>query len=292
METSKGGYLFIINPISGRGKALKCDKMIRSYCKKRAIRFSIHKTRQAGEASEITRKGMACGFEAIIAVGGDGTVNEVGKELIGSEIPLGIIPTGSGNGLARHMGIPMNIRRALSRIFNGNNALIDTGKIDENVFLNVAGIGFDAEVSKTFAQSDQRGWFNYLRAILEIGGKAEEFEVGLKSFKEEQQISCVMVSFANSAQYGNGAKIAPKADIADGKIDVCVLKQIGLFQKIAFFAKLMTGALRSSSNFSIFQSDGLLVKGGNGLAHADGDPIEVPEEFKVEVRPKSLYIIC
>ena len=292
-DTNKGGIFFIINPISGNGNAGKSLKMIRRFCEKRQIRYAFHETSQPGDGATLSRKGIACGFDTIVAVGGDGTVNEVGRELIGSEVGLGIMPAGSGNGLARHMGIPMNLHRAIRRIHRNRKVRIDTATIDDHVFLNMAGIGFDAHVSKGFAEASRRGWYNYLKIILRLSTKIERFNVTVESDdgrKEEHE--CVMLSMANSAQYGNNAKIAPKADIADGKLDICILKPINFMQAMLFLIKVMTGMVRNNKHFTTFKSKSLIIKGGDELAHIDGDPVNVSRNIEVKVNSKSLTIIC
>ena len=291
-QFNKGGILFIINPISGKGKSVKAIRHIKQYCKKRQIKYSTYETKKPGDATLMSRKGSVYGYDAIVAVGGDGTINEVGKELIGSNVPLGIIPTGSGNGLARHMGIPINISRSLKLIFNGKQSLIDTGIIDGHPFLNAAGIGFDADVSEAFSKSAKRGLFNYMKIIFRLGLNFKSFKLKLIHDGATEDIETVMLSIANSSQYGGNAKIAPKADIADGKMDIGILSHIGILRSIWFAIKVMTGILRENRSYSMFQTKSLIIEGYKGLGHIDGDPIHIKSDFQVEIRPKSLNIIC
>jgi len=291
-EKNKGGILFIINPVSGKGKARKAVKLIKKYCEKRRIKYTCHESKNPGDASLVSRKGLSCGYDRIVAVGGDGTVNEVGKELIGQSMPLGIIPTGSGNGLARHMGIPVNIKRSLKLIIKGKKALIDTGLMDGHPFLNTAGIGFDANVSKAFEKSVRRGWYSYVKIILKLGMNIKSFKLKLIHDGGSENIETVMLSMANSSQYGNNARIAPNADITDGKMDICILSQVGLLRAAFFAIKVMTGMVRKNGYFTMFQSKSLTVEGYKGWAHIDGDPVEINASFRVEMKPKSLYIIC
>lgn len=291
-EKKKSGFLFIINPNSGNGSAPETERYIRKYCEKRKVRYSINSTKKAGDGSEIAKKGLACGFEAIVAVGGDGTVNEIGKELVGHDIALGIIPTGSGNGLARHLKIPMSKKRAIKRLLNGKKKLIDTGLIDGRRFLNVAGIGFDAQVSRAFAGSERRGWLNYLKIILRLGRNIESQSVNIKSNNEEYSTDSIMISFANSAQFGNNAKIAPKADISDGKMDLCILAPIGFGKAILFLLKILTGLVKKNKYFNTYQCTEVSISGSDGWAHVDGDPIEISKNFEVKIYPASLNIIC
>lgn len=288
---NSNGILFIINPISGRGKALETEKLINRICRKRNKAFSIQKTYSPGDGSMLAKKGLAAGFEAIIAVGGDGTVNEVGREMVGSEIPLGIVPAGSGNGLARHMKIPMNSRRAIKRILRDRKKQIDTGLLNGMVFLNVAGIGFDARVSKEFSKSKERGLINYIKIILKQFSNIQNLKVSLNLNGNTEEKKVVMISFANSAQFGNNAKIAPKASTEDGKIDVCILYPTGILNSFAFVIRLLTGNLKKTTYFDTFQVEKYKLSGSGRLAHIDGDAVKVSDEIVVEVKPKSLYIL-
>ena len=290
-KQEKNGFLFIINPKAGNGSASKCQHLIRKMCSKRKLRYTIKETKAPGEASDIARKGLECGFEAIVAVGGDGTVNEVGRELVSQNIPLGIIPAGSGNGLARHMKIPMNKRRAIKRIFKGRTKLIDTGTIDGHRFLNMAGIGFDAHVSKAFAQSKGRGFYNYARIILKMCSNIKRLKLKITCEDYSAENEVIMLSLANSSQFGNNAKIAPKADIADGKVDVCILKPLGIFSALFFLIKVMTSTVRKNSVFETFKTSKLQIDNTDGLAHVDGDPIQIGKNVQVEMLHQSLKII-
>ncbi len=288
----KGGVFFIINPVSGHGSGTKAIRQIRKLCEKKGLRYAFHETYQVGDGSALSRKGVACGFDTIVAVGGDGTVNEVGRELVGTDVKLGIIPKGSGNGLARHLGIPMSTSASLRRVIQGRKVIIDTGELDGHIFLNMAGIGFDAHVSKAFSESTRRGWFNYLKIILRLGRNIEKFHFMVKTEDGNKEYDSIMLSVANSAQYGNNAKIAPKADIADGMADVCVLRPISFFGSIIFLLKVMTGTVRKNKKFDIFKAQSFTIEGTDGLAHIDGDPIEINKTVKVEMKPKSLNVIC
>ena len=227
-----------------------------------------------------------------MAVGGDGTVNEVGRELINKSVHLGIIPTGSGNGLSRHLRLPMNSKRALKRILKRRYRTIDTAKIDNHIFLNVAGIGFDARVSEAFSTSTRRGWYNYLRIIVNMLLTQQSFTAKISSVERNETAEWIMISLANSAQYGNHAKIAPRADIADGKLDVCTLRPIGAVRSIFFLILLMTGFLRNSKYFNTFTTSKLKISGTDGLAHVDGEPISTGKEIEVEILAASLKVIC
>jgi YegS/Rv2252/BmrU family lipid kinase len=291
-EKGRRRLLFIVNPISGRGKALKSKSTIKRFCKKRRINYSILETEKAGDASNYARKGISSGFDAIVAIGGDGTVNEVGRELIGQNVPLGIIPKGSGNGLARHLGVPMNTKRALRRIYTGKNLHMDTGELDGKAFLNMAGIGFDAHVSKAFSESKSRGWFNYLKIIVRLGKDMKALPLRVTMDNKEEVMELVMLTIANSSQYGNNAKIAPKANISDGKFEVCALKNIGFVRSAVFLIRLFIGGAKENAKFQTYPAGEIKIEGCDGWAHVDGDPVKTSSTVSIEIKPKSLYVIC
>ncbi len=157
-------YFFIVNPVAGNGKGKEYAEII-----KRLIptlsENQISLTERVGHASELANDAMGNGYKTIVAVGGDGTANEVGSALIGKDVGLGLMPVGSGNGLARHLGTSMHFKNALNTLIKGDFKQIDTGLMNGRAFLNAAGIGIDAEVSKQFSDSVKRGWFNYLKII-------------------------------------------------------------------------------------------------------------------------------
>lgn len=298
-EGREKDILFIINPAAGRGMALKASEVIRKVCAEQGVSCNIRETSAPGDATSFALRGIEENFRVIAAVGGDGTVNEIGKVLRNSPAILGIVPAGSGNGLARHLRIPLDTGRAVRRLLTGKVISMDTGLLNENVFLNVAGIGFDARVSRAFAKTVRRGWYNYLGIILALSLKPSGLnvsmsvngapEVALASSKDGE---VMMISFANSSQYGNNAIIAPGAHVTDGKLDICILKPIGFMRAMVFMYKLLTGRLRPSHYFGTFRATGLVLKGGDGLAHVDGEVIGVPQEFSVKILPHSLKVIC
>ena len=224
MNNSLRKLSFIINPISGSGKGIRVKKALESSSLFKSFDVSIQTTSYAGEATKMAQKAVTDSVEIIVAVGGDGTVNEIGSALIGSQTVMGIIPTGSGNGLARHLGISRKIEKAIQTLIRGEVKTIDTGFINNRTFLNVTGTGLDAKVSREFAESKNRGWFNYLKIMIMAGSNIIESDYNLKYNGIERTVKASMVSAANSTQFGNNARIAPLANIEDGKIDICISK--------------------------------------------------------------------
>lgn len=213
----------IINPISGVGSKRKIPKMIEGICSKKNCSLNISFTEYAGHASELTRQAIEEGAEYILAVGGDGTVNEIARAMIHSNAILGIIPKGSGNGLARELHIPMDVKRAIDLIAKGHVTTIDCCRANGQVFFCTCGVGFDAAVSQKFANEKRRGSLTYIKNTIEeyLSYKPEPYElvVDNQTIKEK----AFLVACANASQYGNNAFIAPHANIQDGRMDVTIL---------------------------------------------------------------------
>lgn len=291
-DSSKIRLLFIVNPISGNGKAAKIVPLIKKQFDLEKFDITIKESEAHGHASEITKDSIALNYNVIISIGGDGTINEIGKELIGTDILLGIVPAGSGNGLARHLQIPMNPLKALETIEKMEHFSIDTASLNENVFLNVAGIGFDSAVSAVFASGKSRGWYSYLFAIIKLFRKIPVYKFKISWNGNEQDIETVMLSFANSSQFGNNARIAPKANIKDGKLDICIVSKMNFFEATSFAIKMMTGNLKPNNKFEIIQASDFIVNGEFPTAHVDGEPIQVKSPAHISVNPSSLKVIC
>jgi YegS/Rv2252/BmrU family lipid kinase len=282
---------FVINPISGKGKGLSCEPLIlEMFNKTHELRLNV--TKGVGDGLSLAKQALEDGYNTIVAVGGDGTVNEVGTALIGSDALLGIIPVGSGNGLARHLNIPMNPTKAMEILKASVVTKIDTGKMNDRVFLNAAGVGLDAEVSKLFASSVQRGWIRYLKIILKLGRKQREFNATLNINKQTKKTRITMLTVANSTQYGNNAKIAPMADISDGKLDICILHNMNYLRSLSFLTALMSGRLKSGKYYDCEQSERLEFDSNEKWAHVDGEPLEIKGNLVFQSIPKSLNVIC
>jgi len=277
--------LLLVNPISGIGKQKNIEKLIGSCIDKEKLEVDIKYTEYPGHAKELA--GEAAGsHDIVVAVGGDGTVNEVGTSLIGSDTALAIIPTGSGNGLARHLNIPMRPEKALLLLNDYQVKKIDTIKINEFYSLNVAGIGFDAHVSHLFAKMKQRGLTSYIKLAVREFGNYKACKYSLNIDGDEFSQRAYLISFANSSQYGNNFYIAPDAEVDDGYIDVCVMNK---FPKIAAPVLLISkmnkenigGYLEKiirAKEISITQSKGM-------LGHVDGEPVFLGKEVSVKINP-------
>ena len=289
---SKRKILFVINPISGTGKKKIIEKLLEEYLDKSAIEFEIKYTEFAGHAIEISKKVVdQNNYECVIAVGGDGSVNEVANGLIGSKVILGIIPVGSGNGFARHMKIPLNLKDAIIALNKGRIQTVDTGKINNHKFVGIAGAGFDAHISKKFDEASTRGFWTYFKLTVSEYLKYKERAYEVKIREEESSLKALILCFCNSSQWGNNAFIAPNANASDGKIVVAIVRKMPLLAVPYFAYRLFKGKVNASKYYRQIVVDEISVKQKDHLIHIDGDPLEFKQTFTVKVNPSSLNVI-
>lgn len=276
--------LFIINPISGKGKKRRlAEKLL-------AKGYKVVFTEYAGHAEKLAREATD---EVVVAVGGDGTVNEVARGLVGSEKALGIIPCGSGDGLARHLGISHNINRALKIIKKGECKSMDAATVNGRLFFSVCGVGFDAVVSERFAKCGKRGLSNYIKQGLKTwkNYKPERYTVEIDG--ESFQTDALFITIGNSNQWGNGAKIAPLADCCDGILDITIVDKFGALELPWLACRLMTGSAHKSHRVHCYKGKNIkITRAEEGPAHADGDWFTTSETLEINILPAALKIIA
>lgn len=283
--------LFIVNPISGGGKNRNFVHRIQRYMKLEDYAANVVYSNAPGHAHEIAKANCNI-YKTIVAVGGDGTINEVGKALIGTNTKLGIIPTGSGNGLGNFLQIPKRLPAALKVVIEGNTKCIDTGLINEHVFLNVCGVGFDGRISSVFAQSVKRGLPNYIRSIIHeiVHYKPQYISITLPD--EEISEEVFLVSFANSSQYGNNFKVTKGAQIDDGLLNMTIVLPFTPAEAIPIGVKFAAHALDEAPRTMSKTITSAELKADLSMeAHVDGEPLKLGTEAMVKVVPKSLWVI-
>jgi diacylglycerol kinase (ATP) len=282
---------FIINPISGVGKQKIIEKLIDQHLNKTVFDYEIVYTQAAKHAITLAKQAAADNFNIVVAVGGDGSVNEVTKGLVGSNTAMAIIPTGSGNGLARHLNISLDLKKAMEIINAGKETRIDSIQLNDETFINVAGVGFDAHIGWEFSKFGKRGFSSYLKVIMREFPKykAQDFELSIDGKSVHKK--AFLISFANGSQWGNNAHIAPLADIADGVMDIAILKDISVFNMLPVGYKLFNKTLHQSSYLEIIKAKEVIVKQAKTIAHIDGEPIEVGNTISIKVNPLSLKVI-
>lgn len=244
------------------------------------------------DADAIIDRAEHDGFDVVFAVGGDGTVHETAKRLVGRRLALGILPIGSGNGFARHIGLPMNAAAALGACRGGRIVTIDTAEANGVAFLGVMGIGLDAEIAERFASSTVRGLQTYIREGLTAFAEttAQEYEVATDGVTMRKK--AMVVAIANSGQYGNNAVIAPLASLTDGKLDVVIVDDLSIFGATLLMGRLFAGSFDRSSAVTIEQTTAVTVRrSAPGPVHLDGEPFTMAETLHVRVRPQSLRLL-
>ncbi len=277
---------FIINPSAGTGK----QKYIENHIAKYIDNYEVIYTKKAGDACKISEDAVKKNIDAVIAVGGDGTVNECLKPLIHTDTALGVIPCGSGNGFAYHIGMKKTTKEAIQQLKKAKIESIDSCSINGMPFVNVSGIGFDAHISKLFSKFKQRGFINYIKLILkEINYKAQEYNIEYNN--TNKKVTAYMVSFANSSQYGNDAKIAPMADIQDGLLDFVIVKKFPKWKIPFFLLQIFNGKVHLSKYIEIVQSKKMKIITKNTLVHIDGEPYETENPIRINLLEKSLKIL-
>lgn len=282
---------FIVNPISGIGRQKVIEKLIEQHLNRTLFDYEIVYTKAAKHATELARQAVVDNFNIVVAVGGDGSVNEVGKGLINSTTAMAIIPAGSGNGFARHLKIPLDLKKAMDVINAGKEILIDTVQFNNETFINVAGVGFDAHIGWEFAKFGKRGFSSYLKITMrELPKfKAHDFELIIDGKSLSKR--AFLITFANGSQWGNNAYIAPLADAADGLMDIAILKQFSFFNVFSIAYRLFGKTVHLSPHVEIIKTKEVFVKQVNTIAHIDGEPIEVGKLISVKVNPLSLRMI-
>jgi len=289
----KRRIVFVINPTSGTTNKDVMPQLIDKYIDSDSNDVSTVFTEYAGHASEIASKCVNEGVDVVVAVGGDGTVNEVARALTESDTALGIVPCGSGNGLARHLMLPMNVKGALEIINNGLVHSLDYGIIDGHPFFCTCGMGFDAFISKKFASAGKRGPLTYIENVLKEGLKyePETYELTLDG-NETERYKAFLISVANASQYGNDAYIAPQASMSDGFLDVVIMEPFDILEAPQVGIDLMNKTLNKSSKIKCFKAKDIRIRRKEeGAIHYDGDPIDAGKDIHIQLRPHAIKMI-
>ncbi len=283
--------LFIINKYSGLGFQSTVEGHMVDTCYKHGLACSIEYTQSRGHAISLAKDASTNGFHYVVAVGGDGTINEVAQGLLNSRTIMGIIPRGSGNGLARHLGIPLNLTEAIDHLFDSKIIRIDTFTINDKLSLNVSGIGFDGHVANLFGLKSIRGLFGYGYLTLKEFFKFSEFDASLTIAGNQFSRKPFIVALANSSQYGNNARIAPTASLCDALLHVTILKKVPLY-RLDFMYSFLIGSLEKSRFCEILKLKELSIKTAKPVPfHVDGEPSGFENTFHVIVNPSSLLVL-
>lgn len=284
--------VFVINLNSGTSSKAAIPGLIENTIDKEKFDYEIVVTQYAGHASEIASRAKDEGKDIVVAVGGDGTVNEVARAIVHSGTALGIIPCGSGNGLARHLLLPMNVKKAIEVLNECEIRALDYGIINGYPFFCTCGMGFDAFVSQKFAEAGKRGPITYVENVLREGLKYQPETYILQDENGTIKYKAFLISCANASQYGNNAYIAPQASMSDGLMDVIIMEPFDVFEAPQISIDMFNKTLDKSSKVKTFKCRKLHIhRSKPGAIHYDGDPAMTGEDIDVELVPNGINIV-
>lgn len=291
---AKQKVLFIINPVSGVNHTKKntIDHIIEETLDLSKFEFSCVYTLSAGHTYELSKAAVADGIDIIAAVGGDGTVNRVVKGLHASNAVLAIIPAGSGNGLARHLNIPIDLHKSIALINQRNVQKIDTVSLNDELFVSIAGVGFDALVARKFARAGRRGFFSYFHIALKAypNYRPRKFRMTIDGIPFKRK--ALFVSFANSNQFGYNTVIAPDASLEDGYVDVCIVQKAPMISAPYILGLLWRNKINNSGYMEVIKAkEIILTRSRDKVINLDGEPVKVGKNISITVNPLSLNII-
>ena len=283
--------LFVVNDRSGARRNYDVRALIRQHWSGEGCNIEGCSTRE--DLDRLIASAINDGIEVIFAVGGDGTVHEVAKRVIGKPLTLGIVPTGSGNGFARHLGLPTMPADLVRAIPSLRTETIDTAEVNGRPFIGVMGVGFDAFIADRFASSTVRGFRTYVtEGLLGYASyRPQDYELTIDGSTEH--VRAFVIAVANSAQYGNNARIAPRASVQDGLLHVVVIRDAPPLRLPMMMARLFGGSFDRAHGITTQPAREVVIRRGSaGPAHLDGEPFDMPEELRVVIRPRSLRVLA
>lgn len=290
---NRKNIFLIINLFAGHGenRKRKIDTAV-SWLKSNEINVEFAYTEHPGHATELAAKAAGGGFDIVVAVGGDGTVNEVAQGLIGTTTPLGIIPMGSGNGLARDLGISMDVVKSAQALIKGKTEQIDVCRINKQRFLCTSGIGFDAQVAYKMSKASTRGFLRYIQLTLQesIAFKPFNIKMNVEGVLIERLV--FLVTFANASQFGNNARIAPNASMTDGLIDVVVVNPFNKIWLPVFGIGLFTRIIPKLPFVDCYKAKHIELEiADTNIYHFDGEPGKLSIPAKITVDSEKLFVV-
>ncbi len=288
----KEKILFIINPISGIGRQKKAERIIEKTLDQTVFDYEIMYTNYAHHATAISLRAVLDGFDTVVAVGGDGSINDCVKGLVKTDVCLGIIPAGSGNGLARHLQIPLSIEEAIKVINKRKIISIDTIMLNSTVYASIAGVGFDAFIAEQFAKSRARGFQTYFRLILQHYARYKVVNYDIEIDGQAINTDALFICIANSNQFGYNATVTPHALLDDGYIDVSIVKKVPLLHMPQTAQLLLFKELDKSMFVDTYRAKEVRILNNSKIGvNVDGEYIEEESDILFSIMPKSLKVI-
>jgi len=292
LPTIKKDILFIINPVSGVKRKGVVEEKIAKHLDHSKFNYSFQYTKYHRHATLLSEQAVKRNIDVIVAVGGDGSINEIAKSTIGTETSIGIIPSGSGNGLAHHLKIPFRVPKAIEIINQYTVKKIDTLNINGELCISIAGVGFDALVAKKFEKMKRRGFQAYFKIILQEYLNYEPIKYKVVIDGQEYKSKALFVSFANSNQFGYNAYIAPHAEVDDGLIDVCIIKKIPLVEVFFLGNLLFLKKIDITPYIQIHKGKEISLSRKKGkIVNIDGELVKLKKKLSVTINPGSLKVI-
>lgn len=288
---NKKKCLLIINPISGTGNKRGLDSLVASRLAGNGLEVEAAWTTAHGDATRLARRAAEEGYDSVIAAGGDGTINETASALCGSKVKLGIIPCGSGNGLARHLDIPVDTRASLEIIARDCPVACDYGSVNGRPFFCTFGVGFDAAVSDAFARGKHRGLVSYVNNTIRqfVNYSADEYTIRANGQIITEQ--AFLVAVCNASQYGNNVYIAPKASMTDGLLDITIIHAGNPLSTMLVGVDTLTGyTYRNALVDTIRVASATIERKHPGPAHIDGEPVALGETLDIQCHPGQLWL--
>ena len=283
--------MFITNPVSGGGLHREIEKLIRRNIHFR-FDYTLEHSRYAGHAKELARQAAAEKVDAVIAVGGDGSAHEIGCELVNSQTALGIIPSGSGNGIARSLGVPVDVEESIECINQWHHTTIDTAQVNQKPFLGIGGLGFEALISREFHELHNRGFINYVKLIASRFLDFKPLQVSLQiDSAEPVSMEIFTLACANTTQYGNSACIAPEANTTDGVLNITAIQPFPHLKAPLIASRLFNNTIHKSPFVKSFSGRKIRIETENPLMHLDGEPLLMENPLEFSVVPLSLNVI-
>lgn len=292
--------IYLINPISGTSKKDKIRELVEKVTAAKGIEYRVFDTNPTGNYEFLRDHIVKEKFTDVVILGGDGTVNQITGALRDTGVQFGIIPVGSGNGLARAAGIPTSMKAAIDLIFNGTAEQVDAFSVNGEYACMLSGMGFDAQVAHEFAQKTTRGLFTYTQQSIIQFFKANpyQFEIVLDHFSFFTD--AFFISIANSNQFGNNAIIAPQASLSDGLLDIVIVQKMNKAKLPFAILRQMRGNNKvqqlvedmSSKNILYFQTPSLRINNPkHAPLHIDGEPRDAVESIQVEIIPQAFLLM-
>lgn len=289
MENNR--LLLIINPKSGVNSKEGMDEMLSSRLNAMGFIVDTAFTKAKGHATVLAQRAIAEGYGSVAVCGGDGTVNETAKAVCGTGVVLGIIPSGSGNGLARHLDIPIDEQLAADLIGRRSHLKCDCGIANGRLFFCTMGFGFDASVSHRFANEKRRGRITYIKNVVEEFGHYQPQPYRITVDGKVMEEEAFVVACCNASQYGNNAFIAPEASVTDGKLDVVIIKSGNVMQMLLAGFDLISGMLPYNAHIDSVRGRKVTIECfGEACTHIDGEPIDIGQKAEIECMPHQLSI--